>query len=79
MLDALADWVAPGSVDDDFGVFKVFIESSGSFPLMSHEGLPFKPGFNNIITLTRSLVNSKCQTNPQESVILGKPTTFFKC
>jgi len=58
MLDAHSDWLATGSVDDDFGVFKVFIESSGSFPLMSHEGLPIKPGFNNIITLTSSLVNA---------------------
>ena len=56
MLDTHADWLAPGSMDGDFGGFTAFIESSGSFPLMSQEGLPIKPGYNNIVTLTSSLV-----------------------
>jgi len=58
MLDAHSDWLAPGSMDGDFRGFTGFIESSGSFPLMSQEGLPIKPGYNNIITLTSSMVNA---------------------
>jgi len=58
MLDAHSDWLAPGSMDGDFRVFTSFIESSGSFPLISHEGWHIKPGYNNIITLTSSIVNA---------------------
>jgi hypothetical protein len=58
MLDAHSDWLAPGSMDGDFRGFTAFIESSGSFPLMSQEGLPIKPGYNNIITLTSSMVKA---------------------
>jgi len=58
LLDAHSDTLAPGSIEGDFRGFTAFIESSGSFPLMSQEGLPIKPGYNNIITLTSSKVNA---------------------
>ncbi len=58
MLDTHSDWLAPGSMDGAFRGFTAFIESSGSFPLMSQEGLPIIPGYNNIITLTSSMVRA---------------------
>ena len=58
MLDAHSDWLAPGSMDGDFGGFTAFIESSGNFPFVSQKGWHIKPGYNNLITLTSVLVNA---------------------
>jgi len=58
ILDAHSDWLAPTSMDANFKGFTAFVQSSGSFPLMSQEGLQIKPGYNNIITLTSSIVNA---------------------
>jgi hypothetical protein len=58
MLDSHSDWLAPGSMTGDYGGFTAFIEASGSFPLMSHGGIHIKRGFNNIITLTSSIVKA---------------------
>jgi hypothetical protein len=58
MLDTHSDWLASSSMDADFKGFTAFVQSSGSFPLMSQEGLQIKPGYNNIITLTSSIVNA---------------------
>ena len=56
MLDAHSDWLAPSSKDADFIGLSAFVQSSGSFPLMSQEGLKIKSGYNNITTLTSSIV-----------------------
>ncbi len=58
MLDAHSNWLEPGSIDGNLGGFSAFVESSGSFPLMSQGGLSIKPGYNNIITLTSSILNA---------------------
>ena len=58
LLDAHSDTLAPASVEGDFRGFTAVVESSGSFPLLSQAGLPIRPGYNNIITLTSSTVNA---------------------
>jgi len=58
MLDAHSDWLAPGSMDGDFGVFTSFIESSGNFPLIAQDGWHIKAGYNTMITLTSSVVDA---------------------
>jgi hypothetical protein len=92
MLDAHSNWLAPGSMDGDLKGFTAFIESSGSFPLMSQGGLPIVPGFNNIITLTSSIVRAdenlrsldKIERNcrfqeENEGLKLHKKYTYLNC
>jgi len=92
MLDSHSDWLAPGSNYGDYGGFTVLIESSGTFPLMSHGAIQVKPGYNNIITLTSSIMVAdesmkslnKQDRNclfPEENDILSlhKKYTYLNC
>ena len=58
MLDANSNMLSTGSIDSDFRGFTAFIGSSGSFPLMSQEGIEVRPGYTNIITLTSSKIDA---------------------
>jgi hypothetical protein len=58
LLDAHSDWMFPGSYEEDYRALTAVIQTSGSFPLMKQEGLTLRPGHNNVITLTSSMVNA---------------------
>jgi hypothetical protein len=58
MLDANSNLLSTGSIDSDFRGFTVFVGTSGSFPLMSQEGIEVRPGYTNIITLTSSKIDA---------------------
>jgi hypothetical protein len=58
MLDAHSDMLTMGSFESDFRDFSAFIGSSGSFPLMSQEGIEIIPGYINIITLKSTLIDA---------------------
>jgi len=58
LLDTHSDSLFLGSYDEDFHDFTTIIQSSGSFPLMSQKGLIVRPGHNNLITLTSSIIQA---------------------
>jgi len=58
LIDIHSHWLYPGSFDGDFHTFTAIIQSNGSFPLVSQDGLAIRPGHNNIITLTSTKINA---------------------
>jgi len=92
MLDAHSDWLAPGSMDGVLEGFTAFIDSSGNFPLIHQAGLSIKAGFNNIITLTSSIVKADENmqsldkksrvcffSNENENLKLHQEYTYLNC
>jgi len=58
LLDTHSKGIVPGSFDADFHGFTTVIAPSGSFPLLSQEGISIRPGYNNIITIKSSKINA---------------------
>ena len=59
MLDAHMDQFATASIDSDYDQFSAVVNPSGSFPMMSVEGIEIKPGHLNIINLAGSRVDAE--------------------
>jgi hypothetical protein len=58
LLDSHSNLLHLGSYDEDFHDFTTIIQSGGSFPLMNQKGLILRPGHNNLITLTSSIIQA---------------------
>jgi hypothetical protein len=56
ILDAHTDLLASSSVVTDFKGFTGLISAKGSFPLINERGFQIRPGHNNLISLTATMI-----------------------
>ena len=58
MLDAHTDLLSSSSVDRDFTGFTGLISAKGCFPLISQKGFQIRPGHNNLISLSATMIEA---------------------
>jgi amiloride-sensitive sodium channel len=58
ILDAHTDLLASSSVVTDFKGFTGLISAKGSFPLINQRGFQIRPGHNNLISLTATMIEA---------------------